>query len=243
MLRAIIGALLLVLSLVVPAFGLAQNPTKNPNSQWMTTAKAWAQTAIAPLQWFFSAPTRHGTLVVEGLPPGWTFEIMGVSKDKGPLFAPQTGNFVLLPHGEYTLAVKGVFSGETLEATVTVETNKVKTWTFPPDALSGEEDLRRDGWGWIMTGGGAALAGGGALLGLRSKQCVKKVKELSVGPDKGAYEDELFGCQFTQVGANVGMGAGTALVIAGIYALLTNGATTTKGGVQVTPSGITYHFY
>jgi hypothetical protein len=189
------------------------------------------------LEGLIALAARQGTLVVDGLPHGWTVEVDGIVVRPPPTLE---AHLWVLP-GTHHLRFLGSI-GEEREQSVTVGPRQLVPVNFPR-IESGESSLSgRDRLGIGLTVVGAALGGGGALLGFRSKQCVKKVKELSIGPDKGAYEDELFGCQMTQAGANTGMGLGTALVIAGIYALLTNGAPTTEGGVQVTPSGITYHF-
>lgn len=187
---------------------------------------------------FFSPPQNHGTLVVEGLPPGWTFEIMGVAKDESSQFAPQTENFVLLPPGEYTLAIKGPLKETLEEATVKVETNKVTPLTYRVER--GEEGLSRNGWGYVMIGGGVLLAGGGGLLGWLSHEQVKEVDSLSRGPDKGAWEEGVGQGQALQLGANLSFGAATLLVSGGICLLLTDGdPTPSKGesGVQITPGG------
>jgi hypothetical protein len=181
---------------------------------------------------------RQGTLVVDGLPHGWTVEVDGIVVRPPPTFESPLW---VMP-GMHTVRFRGPLEEE-WQSDVTVGPRQLVPVNFPR-IESGESSLSgRDRLGIGLTVVGAALGGGGALLGFRSKQCVKKVKELSIGPDKGAYEDELFGCQMTQAGANTGMGLGAGLVIAGIYALMTNGGTSTEGGVQVTPSGITYHFY
>ncbi len=174
----------------------------------------------AAYRFFNTAPPAHGTLVIEGLSPGDTFEIIGVQKDETSLLAPKRANdFILLPPGEYEVLVKGP-SGETLKATtVMVEANKVTTWKYQveDDGLSG-----RDRLGIGLLAGSLALGGCFVTFGLLSDEQVEKASRLSIGPDKQAWEDEVFTGQLWQVIANSCLVGAVGAIGFGGYLLLTD---------------------
>jgi hypothetical protein len=214
-------AVLVLLMILLPAMVQATNHPLN----WLEeTARALFLRPIidtlGAAYRFFNTPPAHGTLLIEGLSPGDTFEIIGVQKDETSLLAPKRANdFILLPPGEYEVLVKGP-SGETLKATtVTVEANKVTTWKYQveDDSLSG-----RDRLGIGLLAGSLALGGCFVTFGLLSDEQVEKASRLSIGPDKQAWEDEVFTGQLWQVIANSCLVGAVGAIGFGGYLLLTD---------------------
>ncbi len=102
----------------------------------------------------------------------------------------------------------------------------------PAKAYADDPGLSRSTWGWIVAGSGAAVAGGGGILGLVASGTQE---EFASSRDAATKEDLRSKGQTQALLADVMMGVGVAAVLTGVVLVLTDSSPEeiSAGGVRI----------